>query len=301
MEIRGRGAAARLVAPAVTGCARPGPSADVGGPAARADVGGADTPRFRLLGPPEVRSRDQHLWFRSHRRRAVFATLALNANHVGTLDQLVDVVWSDQPPPTARTQIHKAVSTLRSLLTAPSDRDGCIATVFPGYVLRCVPDELDAAVFDHEVRHGTRAAADGRLDQAARLLRAALGRWYGRALDGVPGLLPAAARLEDQRLVALEAWAAVALAQDRHRELVAELVVWVTSHPLRERLGALHMIALYRSGRRAEALQAYHAARQLLRDELALEPGEELRRVERAILTGAPPEQLTLERPWPGR
>ncbi|HSK95698.1 MAG TPA: AfsR/SARP family transcriptional regulator [Euzebyales bacterium] len=251
---------------------------------------------FRLLGPPEVRSRDRHVWFRGHRQRAVFATLALNANRVVTLDRLVDVVWSDHPPPTARTQIQKAVSTLRPLLVEPSaDPDRRITTVFPGYVLCCGSDEVDAEVFDREVRQASLAAADGRLPQAAALFRAALGRWYGRALDGVPGLRSAATRLEDQRLLALEDWAAVELSLGRHGELAAELDASVAAHPLRERLRALHMIALYRCGRRAEALQAYRTARRALRDELGLEPGVELRRVERAILTGAPAERLSLE------
>lgn len=252
-------------------------------------------PQLRLLGPPEVRSRDRHVWFRGHRQRAVFATLALNANRVVTLDRLVDVVWSDHPPPTARTQIHKAVCTLRPLLSGPPAEGGCrISTVFPGYVLSCGPDDVDVEVFDREVRQASLAAAGGKLDQAAAVFRAGLERWYGRALDGVPGLRSAATRLEDQRLVALEDWAAVELALGRHGELATDLDSSVAAHPLRERLRALHMIALYRCGRRAEALQAYHAARRVLRDELGLEPGVELRRIEHAILTGAPADDVTL-------
>lgn len=250
-------------------------------------------PPLRLLGPPEVRSCGRHVWFRGQRQRAVFATLALNANRVVTLDRLVDVVWSDHPPPTARTQIHKAVSTLRPVLSGSPTGGGRITTVFPGYVLACGPDDVDVEVFDREVRHASLAAAGGNLDYAATVFRAALGRWYGRALDGVPGLRSAATRLEDQRLVALEDWAAVELALGRHGELATELDSSVTAHPLRERLRALHMVALYRCGRRAEALQAYHAVRRVLRDELGLEPGVELRRIEHAILTGAPAGDLT--------
>jgi len=250
---------------------------------------------FRLLGPPEVRGRDRHVWFRSHRQRAVFAALALNANRVVTLDRLVDVVWRDHPPPTARTQVHKAVSTLRPLLAGVFTDGGCrIATVFPGYVLCCGPDDVDVEVFDREVRSATLAAGDGRLEEAAMLFRAALARWYGRALDGVPGMVADATRLEDQRLVALEDWAAVELALGRSGDLATELDASVAAHPLRERLRALHMIALYRCGRRAEALQAYRAAREVLRDELGLEPGVELRRIEHAILTGAPAQELSV-------
>lgn len=250
--------------------------------------------QFRLLGPPEIRRHDGHMWFRGHRQRAVFAALALRANRVVTIDRLVDVVWVDRPPSTAQAQIQKTISALRPLLTDRTDGDERISTVFPGYVLRTGPGEVDVEVFQEEVRLARSSAAEGCFAEAVTRFRAALARWYGRALDGVPGLAADATYLEEQRLVALEECMNAELILGRQADVAAELVQLITAHPLREGLRALHMIALYRCGRRAEALQVYRTARRLLHDELGLEPGAELRQLEHAILTGAPAARLSL-------
>lgn len=248
---------------------------------------------YRLLGPPEFNGPDGRVWFRGRRQRAVFATLAFNANRVVAVDRLVEVVWEGRPPSTAQVQIQKAVSALRTVLPEQDGQER-IATVFPGYLLRAGSDEVDVDVFNQEVRLANCASADGNLAAAATHFRRALARWFGRALEGVPGLAAEATYLEEQRLVALEECMRVELALGRQAELVAELDQMLGAYPFRERLRALQMIALYRCGRRAEALEVYRTTRKLLHDELGLEPGAELQQVELAILRGASAARLPL-------
>jgi DNA-binding SARP family transcriptional activator len=251
---------------------------------------------FRLLGPPEICGPDGRVWFRSHRQRAVFATLALNANRIVTVDRFIDVVWTESPPPTAQAQIQKAICALRPLVHAAPD--GRIDTVFPGYLLRADPGEVDANTFHHETRRAAADMAKGEVGQGVAGYRRTLDRWFGRALDGVPGLAADATFLEEHRLLALESCLCGELLLGRRADLAAEVDQLSNAHPLRERLRALQMIVLHLCGRRAEALHVYHRTRQLLGDELGLEPGTELRDVARVILTGSAEDPLALVARW---
>ncbi|HEX6472359.1 MAG TPA: BTAD domain-containing putative transcriptional regulator [Streptosporangiaceae bacterium] len=223
------------------------------------------------------------------RARVVLATLALNAGRVVSMSRLIAAVWPDEPPATAVTQIHVCVSALRRALTdlgVAAARD-LIVTAPPGYALRAAPDQIDLLRFDELLAEARTAADDGDPHQAAALLTEALALWRGPALEGFPGLVVEATRLEERRLAALEERAEAGLALGRAADLVPELSELVARYPLRERLRALLMRALHRSGRRSEALDVYRDARRTLIDELGLEPGPELRRAQRAVLAEA--------------
>ncbi|MDA0637657.1 BTAD domain-containing putative transcriptional regulator [Nonomuraea sp. MCN248] len=248
--------------------------------------------RFCLLGPPEVRGDACHLWFRGHRQRAVFAALALNANRVVETDRLVDIVWGDRPPPTAQAQIQKSLSALRRTLGRTPTGGERISTVCTGYLLHADPEEIDVEVFRREVRQASSAMVAGDLPTAVTCFRRALARWFGRALDGVPGLAAEAAHLEEERLIAWEECMHAELALDGHARVAAEIEPLVGRHPLRERLCALLMIALYGCGRRVEALRAYHGMRGRLREELGIEPSSALRDIEHAILMETPAAEM---------
>jgi DNA-binding SARP family transcriptional activator len=200
----------------------------------------------------------------------VLALLLLHANDVVPRERLIDELWGEERPETARTALQVHVSQLRKLLG--SER---IATQAPGYVLRVEPDELDLERFQGLVAQarGLEPAA------AAASLRRALALWTGSPLAELEGQAFAERerlRLEELHLAALEARVEADLLLGRHSELVPELERLVAEHPLRERLRGQLMLALYRSGRQAEALEAYRQGRRLLADELGLEPGEEL-------------------------
>jgi DNA-binding SARP family transcriptional activator len=234
---------------------------------------------FRLLGPLEVVSeRDQPLALGGVKQRSLLAVLLLEANQLVSTDRLIDQLWGAAPPATAAKSIQVYVSRLRKALG-----DQRLVTHPPGYVLRVEPSELDLARFEQLAGEARRAAPES----AARKLREALAIWRGPALADLAYESFAqveVARLEEMRLAVLEQRIEVDLALGRHAELVGELEALVTRHPLRERLRCQLMLALYRSSRQAEALDAYRAARCELSEELGLEPSEELKRLEQAIL-----------------
>jgi DNA-binding SARP family transcriptional activator len=234
---------------------------------------------FRLLGPIETVDRGVSVAIRGRRQRTVLGVLALEAGRVVSVERLVDAVWGQTPPLTADRQVFNSVSALRRLL------GDAIVTTPPGYRLRVGDGQLDLQVFEREAELGRAAAAAGRDDEAARRLRSALALWRGPALGGATGLSVEAARLEERRLEVLECRIDVDLRRGRHAELVAELLGLVAEQPLRERLWALLMLALYRSGRQADALGAYRELRARLVDELGIEPGPELRQLHQEILT----------------
>jgi DNA-binding SARP family transcriptional activator len=261
---------------------------------------------FRILGPLEIAVGTGRLTLGRARDQKVLVALLLDANRVVPVDRLVDAVWDDNPPDTATKQIRNCVSDLRQRLAAAGAPHGVITTEPAGYVLHIEPEQLDARVFADRAAYGRRLARAGAPGDAAAALRAALEIWRGPALAGIGGrrITAAAARLDEQRLDTLEERMAAELAGGRAAELVAELVELVGEHPLRERLRGQLMLALYRSGRRADALDVYRQGRRLLVEELGLEPGAELRELEQAIITGdrrlagtgtaapAPPAQL---------
>ena len=243
------------------------------------------TIEFRVLGPVDafVDGRPAQL---APRPRAVLAVLLLHAGQVVSVPRLIDAVWGDDPPNTAANVLQGYVSALRKAL----GRDA-VETREPGYVLRLEPDALDLHRFERLATDGARALGDDRPDAAAELLREALDLWRGGALGDIAVgdvLRPAAARLDELRLVALERLLEADLACGRQREVVAELEALVAEHPLRERPPALLMLALYRCGRQADALAVYRATRTRLVNELGLEPGAPLQELEGAILRHDP-------------
>ena len=237
---------------------------------------------FRLLGPLEVSEHGEPLALGGVRQRSLLAVLLLQANELVSTDRLIDQLWGAAPPPTAAKTVQVYVSRLRKALD--SDR---LATRAPGYVLSVDPEELDLARFELLVAEAR--AADR--ETAAAKLREALALWRGPALADLAYESFAQveiARLEEMRLTVLEQRIDADLALGRHAELVGELEALVARFPLREPLRAQLMLALYRAGRQAEALDAYRAARRELVDELGLEPSEELQRLEQAILQHEP-------------
>ena len=213
--------------------------------------------------------------------------LLLQANHVVPLSRLVDAVWADTPPSTSKSQIQACVSALRRHLKGVA-ADCEIATRSIGYAIEVPDHALDVGRFQLLASRGRAAAAEHREEEAVRDLRAALALWRGPAADGVESKLvqSVATRLNETRISLLEECIELELALGRHHQLTDDLSELVQQYPLRERLRAQHMLALYRSGRPAEALESFRDARQLLVEELGLDPGEQLRGLERAILAG---------------
>ena len=237
---------------------------------------------FRVLGPLEVAERDRSLALGGHKQRALLAVLLLHANEVVSADRLIDELWGDAPPRTAAKSVQVLVSKLRKELG-----EGRLLTRPPGYVLHVDGSELDLARFRELVAE----ARDADAADAADKLRQALALWRGPALGDLayePFAQAEIARLEELRLAAIEQRVDADLARGTHSELVGELEALVAEHPLRERLRCQLMIALYRSARQVEALETYRRARHDLAEGLGLEPGEELRRLERAILEHDP-------------
>ena len=244
---------------------------------------------FRLLGPLEVAERDRALELGGVKQRSLLAVLLLHANEVVATDRLIAEVWGETPPVTVAKSVQTYVVRLRRELGAER-----LSTRAPGYALNVHADELDLAEFER-LRAEARQADPAR---AAAKLREALALWRGPPLADLsyePFAQAEIARLEELRLAALEERIDADLACGRHVDVVAELEALAAAHPLRERTREQLMFALYRSGRQAEALEVYRAARRELADELGLEPGEPLRRLERAILRQDP--DLDLERP----
>ncbi len=249
---------------------------------------------FRILGSLEVYDNGRPLSLGGHQQRALLALLLLRANQVVPVDEIVEDLWGARPPPSATKSVQALVSKLRKLLADEPDAeagnvngDGILLTRSHGYVLTVAPGELDLDRFQSLTEEGRRALAAGRADDAAERMREALGLWRGPPLAELAYDSFAQveiARLEELRLSALEQRIEADLALGRHHDLIPEVEALVAENPLRERLRGQLMLALYRSGRQAEALQAYQRARHTLVDELGIEPGQALQRLEQAIL-----------------
>ena len=250
---------------------------------------------FRILGPIEVRGDGGYpLDLGGRKQRVLLTALVLDANRVISTDRLIEALWGDSPPGTAATALHGYVSQLRKAL-APEDR---IVTRAPGYVLELEHDELDLGRFERLVEEGREALTAQDAAAAADRLCAALALWRGPALGELADERFArseALRLEESRLAALEERIEADLALGRHAALIGELEAYVAEEPLRERPRAQLMLALYRSGRQAEALAAYRNARGALVDELGIEPGRELQELEQRILRHDPALELPAE------
>lgn len=239
--------------------------------------------RYRILGPIEVHGDDSVLMLGGNKLRAVLAVLLLHANEPVSAERLALALWGDDATDTATKTVRVHISRLRRAL----GRDDAITTTAAGYCLHVQPDELDAALFERLVDDGRRALAGGQPHLAATVLREALAMWRGPALAEVafePFARVEVDRLEEERLAALEARIEADLAIGQHAEIIGELQQLVAAHPTRERLASQLMLALYRSGRQTDALEAYTDARRRLVAEMGIEPGAELRDLQQAIL-----------------
>jgi DNA-binding SARP family transcriptional activator len=239
---------------------------------------------FRILGPLEVADGDRLVPLSAAGQRALLTMLLLHANEVVSADRLVDALWPSDPPPSGAAALQVRISHLRKAL-GPAAR--LIVTRPPGYLIEVGRSELDLYRFEELVESADRADPA----ESAASLRDALALWRGSALADVAYeefAQPAIARLEELRVSALERRIEADLALGRHADLVGELEGLVAEHPLRERLRCQLMLALYRSGRQAEALASFQAARGRLVDDLGIEPGPALRQLELAILRQDP-------------
>src|SRR4051794_22408438 len=242
---------------------------------------------YRILGPLEVRGDRGAVALGGSKPRAVLAVLLLHPNEAVSADRLALALLGDDAPAGAAKTVQVHVSRLRKALGDP----GLVTTTRAGYRLQVGPDEVDAERFEHGVDAGRRALADGRAEDAAAQFRDALALWRGPPLADLafePFAHVEIERLQEQRLTALEERVEADLAAGRHAALVAELRQLVAEHPTRERLVAQLMRALYRSGRQAEALDAFREARRALVEHAGVEPGPDLRRLHQAVLEQDP-------------
>jgi DNA-binding SARP family transcriptional activator len=244
---------------------------------------------FRVLGAIEVITSGRPLGIGGPRARAVLAMLLAHANQVVSADRLTDELWPGQPPDKAAASLLVRLSELRKAFRGAGEADR-LTTRPPGYLLTMALAELDSLRFVQLADAGNAALASGDAGAAAQRLDEALSLWHGTAFAGVeaPSVRAEAARLEEMRLAALESRAEAFLETGRHAELVAELEKLIAAHPLRERFWFALMLALYRASRQADALRAYGDLRAMLADELAIEPGPQLRDLQARILRQDP-------------
>ncbi|MFF7337762.1 BTAD domain-containing putative transcriptional regulator [Streptomyces sp. NPDC008163] len=243
-----------------------------------------------MLGPLQVRGRGGPLRVPPGRQEVILAALLLEANRVVSTHYLVDLIWEDNPPETARTQVQICVSRLRKLL-AGADSTVSISTRPPGYVLHVDTGDVDSLLFTGLVAMARRQRDEGETEKAVALLKSAVALWQGDSLTGLDSgpLANKARQLDEERLSAVELRMQLELELGRHDRLVGELQLLTHENPLRERLRGQLMCALYWSGRQAESLEAFRDGRRILDQELGLAPGRELRRLEAAILAGELP------------
>ncbi|MGW5740802.1 BTAD domain-containing putative transcriptional regulator [Amycolatopsis sp. NPDC003861] len=254
--------------------------------------------RFRILGPVELTIGQDVVSVPPGRQQIILGALLLGANRVVSTDFLIDAVWEQRPPSTARSQVQICISALRQAFRSrglPSP----IATRAGGYVLTVADGGLDVQVFEGLVGRADAAERAGRLEDAVELLRQAQALWRGPVLGGdvSAALRSGAVRLEEERLQALENRIDLELRLGRRHRLVGDMTGLVEQYPLRERLRGLLMLALYRSGRSAEALDVYRAGRATTIAELGIEPGEDLNRLHLGILARDDALQADDERP----
>ncbi|MGE7388879.1 BTAD domain-containing putative transcriptional regulator [Streptomyces sp. NPDC004126] len=250
--------------------------------------------RFRVLGPLEVDAAGpgaQRVTPRAAKIRVVLATLLVRPNEIVSVGSLIDELWGEDPPRTATTTLQVYISQLRKLLHAADPEAGreCLVTRPPGYLMRLDPDRLDLTAFEDLHARGRAAMARQDAGAAADLQRRALALWRGPLLSDTPhgSLLDSTAiRLGELRTAALEQRIRADLQLGRHHELVGELRALAAELPMREEFHAHLMVALYRTGRQADALEAFARLRRTLVDELAIEPGPPLQQLHGRILDG---------------
>ena len=253
---------------------------------------------FRILGPLEVVDQGRELSLTGGKQSALLAILLLHPNEVVPSDRLIDELWGERAPPTAAKSLQVHVSRLRAAFddSGANGGDGVVLTRGGGYLVRVRPGELDCDRFERLVQEASGVLGDGDARRALELLGEAFALWRGPPLAdfAYEGFAQQEiARLEELHLTAVELRIEAELALGQHARLIGELETLVERHPYRERLRAQLMLALYRAGRQTEALQAYQRARKTRVDEVGVEPGEELRALEGAVLAHDP----ALDRP----
>ncbi|MGW6979730.1 AfsR/SARP family transcriptional regulator [Streptomyces sp. NPDC054932] len=219
--------------------------------------------------------------------RALLALLCLNDGRPLSAPQLIDDLWSGTPPRTASTALQVYVSRLRKHLAGAGFDVSRLVTRPPGYMMELAPFTLDLHSFESLCLRAGQSRAAGRLEEASRLLSQALGLWAGPALADlrtVPVLQSLGHQLDGKRSAALEERAETELLLGRHKPLIVELYRLIDEQPMQESFHGLLMLALYRSGRPAEALMIYNRIRRVLIDELAVEPGARLQQLQQSIL-----------------
>ncbi|MFE9954621.1 BTAD domain-containing putative transcriptional regulator [Micromonospora sp. NPDC005299] len=249
--------------------------------------------RFEILGPQRAWYADRPLDLGPGKQRAVLAVLLLAAGRPVPTGQIVDAVWPEEPPANGPNVVQKYVAGLRRVLEpdrSPRTPGQVLTLTDAGYLLRILPEAVDAVRFEREVQRARQWHAAGRTEDALAEVTTALERWQGEPFTGFAGPYFDAARhrLVELRAVALETRIELELAGGRHGELVGRLVELVAEFPVRERLRHQLMLALHRSGRQAEALAAYRDFADLLREEYGIEPGEALQNLHHRILRSDP-------------
>jgi DNA-binding SARP family transcriptional activator/pimeloyl-ACP methyl ester carboxylesterase len=268
-----------------------------------AEADPAPITEIRILGPFEVVAEGGRVDVPSGKERLLLAALVVHANRVVSTDRLFEILWRGRPPVTAANTLQTYVSHLRSTLEpdrTPRHLSRVVITREPGYLLAVDPDVIDAVRFEQLIRDAG-PILDGAPDAAAALLRTALALWRGDPLADFtfePFARTEITRLTELRLTALEDRIGAELALGDHSALSSELKQLVREHPLRERLSGQLMVALYRSGRQAEALQTYADLRVALAEQLGIDPSPALARIEEAILRQEP--ELDRPRTDPG-
>jgi DNA-binding SARP family transcriptional activator len=248
---------------------------------------------FNILGDLEMLHDGRSCTPSAPKVRAVLALLLMRAKHIVTMDSLIEELWGETPPRSSTTTTQTYVYQLRKLFEqhglVAEDGGELLVTRPPGYVLRVCPEQIDANVAERLIMQGRDDLRQGCAAEAATKLRRAVAMWNGPVLAGVAvGALlePHVVRLGETYIRALELLVDADLAQGRHRELIPELRTLVATYPLNEWFHTRLIEALSRSGRRAEALLAYHNVRKILSDELGLEPATELQRLQSDVLNG---------------
>lgn len=250
------------------------------------DDSGALTLRFGILGPLYVAAGIQPVLVGGARSQSILAALLLDANRVVSVPQLVEAAWGEDPPHGALTQVRNRISTLRRILRDARPSIDPITTIGSGYIINADDRCLDLLQFDSSIADARALRTAGKLPEARAVLDNALRLWRGPALDGLitPYMRDMANSIEERRVSALEGRIELDLELGAHSDVISELTGLVAAHPYREGLHALLMLALYRAGRQAEAMEAFRRARSLLVEQLGVEPGLELRRLHQAML-----------------
>ncbi|MFH8973773.1 AfsR/SARP family transcriptional regulator BagI/FevR [Streptomyces sp. NPDC017890] len=243
---------------------------------------------FRILGPLFVANGGEQIEIGGIRRQKLLAALLLQPNQMVSLDRLVDAMWDDKPPASAHGQIRICVSGLRRLLRG-GERDSVIET-HPSCYRISVRDEdsLDLFTFERLVSQGRAMVRDNQLERAETLLKSALALWRGPVVAGLDSsaLASLVVKLHEDRLTVQEEYFDVALKLGRHQQIIGDLTGFVTDNPFRERACAQLMLALYHSGRQADALETFRTIRMRFSEDLGIEPARDLHVLHQSILVG---------------